>query len=288
MSQFDFTSIADEVASVQADANVAKAGGGNYTPPPKGLARLRFIGYIELGKHVKKIQGKPDKTEDQAWLIFELSGKGYEPKVLDDGTKIPFRITVKLNKSLNEKATYYKLFKRMNYEQKATHFIQLLGQGYLGNVGHFEIPSKEAGGQPTIIANFRDDAGNLTIRPPRIEAMDEESGDVVTKSVPVPEAIGEQRCFVWDAKPEWFDKMWPSIYIPDGDDEPAEEGKEKRSRNVYQNTIKAALNFEGSSIHQYLQSKGADLGIPDAEDAKGGKGSDAGTPDNDDPLNGVG
>ena len=125
MSQFDFASIADEVAAVQADANVAKAGGGSYTPPPKGLARLRFIGYIELGKHVKKITGKPDKTEDQAWLIFELSGKGYEPKVLDDGTKIPFSITVKLNKSLNEKATYYKLFKRMNYEQKATHFIQL-------------------------------------------------------------------------------------------------------------------------------------------------------------------
>lgn len=287
MSQFDFASIADEVASVQADANVAKAGGGNYTPPPKGLARLRFIGYVELGKHVKKVPGKPDKNEDQAWLIFELGGKGYEPKVLDDGTKIPFRITVKLNKSLNEKATYYKLFKRMNYEQKATHFIQLLGQGYLGNVGHFELPSKEAGGQPTIIANFRDDSGNLTIRPPRIEAMDETTGDVVTKTVPVPEAIGEQRCFVWDAKPEWFDKMWPSIYIPDGD-EPAEEGKEQRSRNVYQNTIKAALNFEGSPIHQYLQAKGADLGIPDAEDAKGGKGSDAGTPDSDDPLNGVG
>ena len=287
MSQFDFTSIADEVAAVQADANVAKAGGGNYTPPPKGLARLRFIGYIELGKHVKKVKGKPDKNEDQAWLIFELSGKGYEPKVLEDGTKIPFRITVKLNKSLNEKATYYKLFKRMNYEQKATHFIQLLGQGYLGNVGHFEIPAKEAGGQPTIIANFRDDSGNLTIRPPRVETMDEESGDVIIKSVPVPDAIGDQRCFVWDAKPEWFDKMWPSIYIPD-DDEPAEEGKEKRSRNVYQNTIKAALNFEGSPIHQYLQAKGADLGIPDAEDAKGGKGADAATPDNDDPLNGVG
>ena len=286
-NQFDFSSIADEVAAVQADANVAKAGGGNYTPPPKGLARLRFIGYIELGKHVKKVTGKPDKDEDQAWLIFELSGKGYEPKVLDDGTKIPFRITVKLNKSLNEKATYYKLFKRMNYEQKATHFIQLLGQGYLGNVGHFEIPAKEAGGQPTIIANFRDDSGNLTIRPPRVETMDEESGEVLIKTVPVHEAIGEQRCFVWDAKPEWFDKMWPSIYIPDGD-EPAEEGKEKRSRNVYQNMIKAALNFEGSPIHQYLQSKGADLGIPDAEDAKAGKGTDAPKVDNDDPLNGIG
>ena len=285
MSQFDFTSIADEVASVQADANVAKAGGGNYTPPPKGLARLRFIGYIELGKHVKKVQGKPDKNEDQAWLIFELGGKGYEPKVLDAGTKIPVRITVKLNKSLNEKATYYKLFKRMNYEQKATNFIQLLGQPFLGNVGHFEIPAKEAGGQPTIIANFRDDAGNLTIRPPRIEAMDEETGDVVVKPIPVAAAISEQRCLVWNAKPEHLGKMWASLYIPEAEASEGDEGKEQRSRNVYQNTIKSALNFEGSPIHQYLQSAGVDLGIPEPDK---GQASDAGKPDADDPLNGVG
>ena len=285
MSQFDFTSIADEVASVQVDANVVKAGGGSYTLLFKGLARLRFTGYIELGKHVKKIQGKPDKVEDQAWLIFELSGKGYEPKELEDGTKIPMRLTVKLNKSLNEKATYYKLFKRMNYEQKATNFIQLLGQPFLGNVGHFEIPSKEAGGQPTIIANFRDDAGNLTIRPPRIEAMDEVTGDVVVKPLPVAAAISEQRCLVWNAKPEHLGKMWASLYIPEAEASEGDEGKEQRSRNVYQNTIKSALNFEGSPIHQYLQSAGVDLGIPEPDK---GQASDAGKPDADDPLNGVG
>ena len=282
-NQFDFSQIADEVASQQADANVAKAG-GSYTPPPKGLARLRLVGYIELGQHVKKITGKPDKKEDQAWLIFELSGKGYEPKELEDGTKIPMRLTVKLNKSLNEKATYYKLFKRMNYEQKATNFIQLLGQPFLGNVGHFEIPAKEAGGQPTIIANFRDDAGNLTIRPPRIEAMDE-TGDVVVKPLPVAAAISEQRCLVWNAKPEHLGKMWASLYIPEAEASEGDEGKEQRSRNVYQNTIKSALNFEGSPIHQYLQSAGVDLGIPEPDK---GQASDAGKPDADDPLNGVG
>lgn len=288
MSQFDFASIADDVASAQADANVAKAGGGSYTPPPKGLAKLRFIGYIEMGKHTKKVQGKPDKIEDQAWLIFELSGKNYEPKELDDGTKIPMRITVKLNHSLNEKATYYKLFKRMNYEQKATHFIQLLGQAYLGNVGHFEIPGKD-GAAPTVIANFRDDAGNLTIRPPRLETLDEETGEAVTRVVPVPAAIGEQRCLVWNSKPEWLGKMWDSIYIPDGEAKEGEDEKEQRSRNVYQNTIKAALNFEGSPIHEYLTSKGVDLGIPPVTDAKGTKGEQTSPWDSDDdPLNNVG
>ena len=278
MSQFQFNDIADEVAASQANANEAKSGGGDYTPPPKGLARLRLIGYIEVGKHEKPARnGNPAKVEDQAHLIFELSGKGYEPKVLEDGTKIPQRITVKLNKSLNEKATYFKLFKRMNYEQKATSFIQLLGSAFLGNVGHYEIPGKD-GAQPTIIANFRDDAGNLTIRPPRIEAMDEETGDVVVKPVPVAAPISDQRCFIWEGKPEWFDKMWPSIFVDN----------DEKDGGYYQKLIKSALNFEGSPIEAYLKAKGVDLGIPAAEDNKAGKGNAAPAASDDDILNGVG
>ena len=278
MSQFQFNDIADEVAASQANANEAKSGGGDYTPPPKGLARLRLIGYIEVGKHEKPARnGNPAKVEDQAHLIFELSGKGYEPKVLEDGTKIPQRITVKLNKSLNEKATYFKLFKRMNYEQKATSFIQLLGSAFLGNVGHYEIPGKD-GAQPTIIANFRDDAGNLTIRPPRIEAMDEETGDVVVKPVPVAAPISDQRCFIWEGKPEWFDKMWPSIFVDN----------DEKDGGYYQKLTKSALNFEGSPIEAYLKAKGVDLGIPAAEDNKAGKGNAKPAASDDDILNGVG
>ena len=278
MSQFQFNAIADEVAASQANANEAKSGGGDYTPPPKGLARLRLVGYIEVGKHEKPARnGNPAKVEDQAHLIFELSGKGYEPKVLEDGTKIPQRITVKLNKSLNEKATYFKLFKRMNYEQKATSFIQLLGSAFLGNVGHYEIPGKD-GAKPTIIANFRDDAGNLTIRPPRIEAMDEETGDVVVKPVPVAAPISDQRCFIWEGKPEWFDKMWPSIFVDN----------DEKDGGYYQKLIKSALNFEGSPIEAYLKAKGVDLGIPAAEDNKAGKGSAKPAASDDDILNGVG
>ena len=62
MSGFNFNGIADDVAASQANANEAKQGGGDYTPPPKGLARLRFTGYVELGKHTKKVTGKPDKV----------------------------------------------------------------------------------------------------------------------------------------------------------------------------------------------------------------------------------
>lgn len=282
---FDFTSIADEIAATQADANVAGKGGGDYVPPPKGLARLRLIGYVELGK-AKKVGGQGDgNIEDRAHLIFELSGKGYEPKEVGEGDKkitIPHRLTVKLNKSLNEKATYYKLFKRMNYEGKFTSFIQMLGQAFLANVGHFEFPAKEAGGKPMVIANFRDDAGNLTIRPPRIESIDDE-GEVVIKPITVAPALSTQKCLIWDAKPEHLAKMWASITVPDAD----------ADKQFLQIEVKKAINFEGSPIQQYLVSAGVDLGIPAAEDNKAGKPPKTDdkpltSEQEDDVLNGVG
>ena len=46
MSQFDFASIANEVAAVQADANVAKAGGGSIVFTPKSGANALVAGTI--------------------------------------------------------------------------------------------------------------------------------------------------------------------------------------------------------------------------------------------------
>ena len=262
---FDFSTLADDIASTSENANVAKTGGAGYVPPAEGVAKLRLVGYIETGKHFKAgnpAKRIPDKDTDNVVLIFELSGSKWEPKVLEDGTKIPQRISVKLAKSLNEKATYFKLFKRMNYEGKATHFAQLIGQPFLGTVSHFK-PAVKEGDEQIIIAGFRDSDGNLTIRPPRIDVMDEESGEVTTKTVMVPPAISEHRLFVWNYKHEGMAQMWESIFIPQGDSTP-EDGKEVRSRNVYQDAIKAAVNFEGSPVQQFLLSAGIDMGIPAA------------------------
>ena len=60
----------------------------------------------------------------------------------------------------------------MNYEGKAKHFSQLLGQGFIANVNHFKF--KDDKGKEVVIANFRGPDG-LTIRPPRVEQMDENS-----------------------------------------------------------------------------------------------------------------
>ena len=52
-------------AAQQTDMNEAQSG-GDYTPPAAGLVRLRFVGYIELGKHDKEYQGtfSVNTTED--------------------------------------------------------------------------------------------------------------------------------------------------------------------------------------------------------------------------------
>ena len=277
---FDFNALANAIAETAPDAAVAvSGGGGEYTPPPEGLARVRFVGYIEVGTRVKKVQGKPDQVQHTVHLIFELHGKNYEPKELDDGTKIAPKITVKLNHSLNEKAAYFKLFQRMNYEGKAKHFSQLLGGAYLANVNHFKF--KDDKGKEVVIANFRGQDGGLTIRPPRVEQMDEETGDVVTKLVPVPAALSPIRLFVWNAAPALIKPMWDSLYIPG--DEGKEGDKEHRTRNVHQKEVKLALNFEGSPIAEYLAA-GGELVL---EQTAVNETKSAAKADADDPLNDV-
>lgn len=291
---FDYTKlnkIANAVAAVSANANESKAsGGGDYTPPAAGLVRLRFVAYVEVGKHFKKgnpAKRIPDKNVDIAWLVFECSGPKHEPKVLDDGTKIPQRITVKLTKSLSEKAHYFKLFKKMNLDGQATHFAQLLGQAYLGTIRHDVWKDREGKDRTTA---YLDDADrNYTVRAPRIEQVDPETGDSKIIPVNVAPAITEPKLFVWDADDTLIGELWESIFIAktgDGDYDP----------NVFQREIKKAVNFEGSPVYRYLQAKGevadtppaktaADLGLDDIDnDTHFGQG-EAGNQD--DPLAGM-
>lgn len=285
VSTLDFSALANAVSETAPDANNSVGGGGGeYTPPAEGVARLRFVGYVEVGTRFQKVKNQPDKIEPKAWLIFELHGKAYPPRELEDGTKVPVRMTVKLNHSLNEKAIYFKLFQRMNYEGKAKHFSQLLGQAFLGNVNHFKF--KDNDGKEVVTANFRGPDG-LTIRPPRVEQLDDETGETVMKTVPVPEAISALRLFVWNAAPAHLKVMWDTLYIPG--DEGKEGDKDHRTRNVLQAEIKKALNFAGSPIEALLTAGGDGLKLEQSAANKTAaaarREADAAT--DEDPLNGM-
>lgn len=272
---FDINAIIAAEAETSADMNVAKTGGGTYVPPAAGLARLRLVGYYELGKKDDTFEGKP-KTTDEVQLVFELSGPKHPVKVLDDGTKIPQRITVSLHKSTHEKASFFKLFKAMNYDGKAKIMAQLLGKDYLGTVYHKPWKS-----DPTkISAQLKDPtSGAYSIRPPMVE--DAETGEVRRVTVDAP--ITPIKAFLWNSPSK---AMWASIFIAGQyDAELNADGTVKRaakSKNVMQERIRAATNYAGSPIANLLEAGALEV-IADVPPPKATKAV-AAAAEGDDPL----
>lgn len=234
-----------------------KGGGGEWTPPAAGRCLVTLIGYIEKGIQVVA----PSKTdpvkfpggdEEQVDLIFELSGKGHEPKEID-GKFYPERITVTLKKSLNEKAWFYRIFKVLNWDSTCTHFAQLVGRHFMATVVHtkgkgdkvwagFKLPAAQGGG--------------YTFAAPTYNPVDPETqlpDMTITKEFPKPRIYSELRVFLWDYATR---AMWDSLYIEGKYDERKDDKgnviSPARSKNVIQEKIKAAKNFPGSPIAEIL------------------------------------
>lgn len=261
----DFAAIAAKAAAEGQGQTVAKAGGGDYKPLASGPCRLRFVGYMELGKVTGEYQGKP-KPKHRVWLLFEVSGPKHPPREFD-GVKYPNIITCKENLSLSDKANFFKLFTRMNYAGKAQHMAQLLGEAYKGEIYHREW--KGEGGTVRIEAELRNKDG-YSIQPPRYEIVDPESGPTGEYApLPVAPAMSPTRCLIWD----YADKdQWASIFI-DGEyaaktDKDGNVIAPAKSKNIYQAAAMQAENFEGSVLQQMLIANGASLDIPDVDNAE--------------------
>ncbi len=270
----DFKALGAKAAAEGKDMTVAQAGGGDYSPPPEGPCRVRFIGYVELGKQKGTFQGKPT-IKDMVELTFEVHGKAYPVEIADDGTKHPVRIGFDIPLSLNEKAHFYKLFQRMNHTQQAKHMAELLGNGYKAQVVH-EKWTKDGKEYCKAVLKAAD---GYTIQPARVEDDEVEGG---WRALEVPAAISPIRCFLWD----YADKeQWASLFIdgeyPERKDKDGKVTAKARSKNVFQNKIKQAANFVGSPMHELLTADGTKIDIPDAEDGDEalGNGSAAATPD---------
>ncbi|HDR9131351.1 MULTISPECIES: hypothetical protein [Burkholderia cepacia complex] len=243
MTNFDYAAAIAAAAETSTDMNVASAGGGDYAPPAEGKAGLRFVAYIETGKQEGTYQGKP-KVSDKVFLVFELHGPKWP---LNDNGE-PQRITVEVNKSQNEKAGFYKMFKTMNYEGKARIFAQLLGGDFQGKIIHRKYKNKR--GKEVTVAELYDKVNQVyTIEAPFIE--DEEGN---TKRRNVPPAITPIKVFLWDSPSKG---MWDSIFI-DGeyperkDEKTGEVTAPAKSKNKFQLAIKGAKNFKGSPIEALL------------------------------------
>lgn len=240
---YDINSLMSQVKEKGKDQTQVQKGGGDYVPPAAGFVRLRFVGYYELGKHTFTWQGK-EKTSDQVDLVFELSGPKHPPREFD-GVKEPLRLTMSENLSLSEKAWFFKTFSAMNWEGKAKHMVQLLGNEYVAEIEHVV---KGEGTNARTYANIK----RGSVRKPFVP--DPETGE--DRRVSVDAALGSIKAFVVDfATPE----MWDSIFIegeyPEKKDEAGKVTKPAKSKNVIQQKIMSALNFKGMPIYDYAIGK---------------------------------
>lgn len=225
----NLNTLRDEAAQTGADLTKPQAGGGgDFAPPAIGPTRLRFVSYVETGVHTRGV-GTGRKTKPRVELGFELSGPKHEPKVLDDGRKIPFRIKIKEVLGRHEKNNYIKIFNLMNTDGAAKNFLDLLmdwkGRGM---VSHYTF--KGDNGQERTIAQLRE-KGPYQIFP--VSFNDPESGDL--RTVAVPPALSEPMVFLWDNPTI---EQWDTL---------------DRFTRV---TIGKAENFEGSLAHQMLAEAG--------------------------------
>ena len=266
----DFKALGAKAAAEGKDMTQATTGGGDYTPPPEGPCRLRFVGYVETGKQKGTFKGVPN-VKPKVELTFEVSGKAYPPTEVD-GVMKPLLITCELDYSLNEKSHFFKLFTRLNYTQVAKHIAELLGGAYKGVIHHEKW---EKNGKEYTKAVLRSKADGYTIAPPRIEDDEAEGGYRTMEVAPATTPI---KCFLW----EYADlAQWATIFIdgayPERKDDKGNVTAPAKSKNVIQNRIKSATNFVGSPIHSILLAAGGNVDIPEAESGEEALGNGGAT-----------
>lgn len=295
----DLNAIGAATQAAGFDQTKAVAAGGDFefTPHAPGPCRLRFVGYIEVGKQEITIPGKPVQVKPQVHLLFEIipfktpDGVRHERSKNAEGQEFPKIITIKLNQSQDERSGLFKLFTRMNYAGKATHFVQLLGSAYLGNLYHRKYKGRD--GKERVAEELHSKEDGYSIRPPRVQDME----TMEMKEISVGSAIAPIRAFVWGlSDPEMLKGMWDSLYIdgeyPEVKDESGKVVKPAKSKNVWQNTIKSAKNFEGSPIYSLLVANGQKVDVPvSTQDFDDAEEEPPFTPDaktsNADPLAGI-
>lgn len=219
--------------------------GGSARELPLGFAFARLIEVVELGVHPQEIAGQKKEPAPETQLAFALWGKAQNgesyhneetgaPHIL---RLFPFKI------SRNEKATAFKIFRKLNWQGKAKHFAELLGEGYL-----LPITAQPKSKTDATIVNRLD---KDDIRPP----YEPVSG--APYQIPVADD-SLYRLFLWDY-PTKAD--WDALYV-EGTWE-AKDGKPAQSKNRTQEYILSALNFSGSPLEVLLG--GGALALPTAE-----------------------
>lgn len=291
MSNFDLAAIVSQAADESVDLSEASKGGGGATPPNAGTCIATLVGYIELGKRKKAgYKGAADKVVRKARWIFELAGGTNPHTTTEEGTKIAKRITVHTwlpepGKKASDKSGFFKLFSALNADKQAKIPAQLLGKHVKVIVTQEKFTPD--GGEEIVFGSIGTAQEGFRISPAQIDLVDEAGMPTGQfKLIGAPEVVSSQRCFLWDYANQ---QMWDSLFIDGEYDEVKDEktGKVTRpakSKNVIQEEIRKALDWNGSPM-QIILAAGGELDTEELEggDAPAGGGDTA----SDDPLAGM-
>jgi len=204
--------------------------------PRAGIAMLRYVGYIETGKHMPK--DPTHKPNYKCIHIFELHHPDHLIE-LEGGTKIPQRMFVHQGKGSTAKSAYRKLFSVMNTAQQGryNHFIQMMGTAFLADIHHSDY-------KDTTYANLQLE-GAWSLRAP---AMVDVLTNIATP-VPIPETSGVILGFLWEndnISDTDYVVMWDSLFIEGVRDD-------KSSKNWIQETIIDSMEWEGSRLQSLTE-----------------------------------
>ncbi len=247
-----------KMAAAAEDMTKPVSGGSKRTPPAKGPTGLRYVGYFEGGDKRRTFKGEV-KIVSSVRHVFELVGKKHPPVTTESGI-IPVRMTVEVTRSQDPRSANFALFQRMNYKGEHKHFVQMLGQAFRGTVVHREGAS----------VTFAD-LDVKSIGSPTVEVVGDD-GEVTLKQLAVGPALTDPKAFLWNHSDL---EDWDALYIPgeyperkkdDGTVLPA------RSKNVLQEWIMGAANFDGSPIDVQLKARATTA--VHAEGASGADGFD--------------
>lgn len=248
MTQLNLNALRAAAAETGVDQSRISSGG---EIPAEGPCDLRFVGYIELGKHEKTFKGVK-KVTNKAVLVFELVSPQHIRKN-DEGKVIPTLIRQTVNLSQSQRATWPKLFAQLNYNGTGTHATDFLGNAYLGTVHHREYVS---GGETRKTADLNAKDMPVLLTAPR--EFDRKTGQYVPVDVAQPNAA--LHALLWNNPSA---DQWASIYIEGAFEEEKDAAgkvtKPGRSKNRYQEEALRAINFEGSPLKTLLVQAGANV-----------------------------
>jgi hypothetical protein len=239
----DYNAIAEAAAEGEDQSKMKEGGGGFDRPvPAAGNCTVRLQQYIEIGKQPSN--NPQYKASEYVMFRFEVNS----PKhmlTLDDGTKIPNQITLRLPKG-GKTSKYGRLFTALNYKGQFRHFAQMVGKGaWLAEITHNVV--KPGTPEEKTYANL-DKNKAWTFGPPVFE--NPATGDVQT--VPVPELNGEPQVFLFENAglgDDQYQALWNDLFIDGEHDSGPKKGE---SKNWIQDLIVGSMTFDTSRLKKII------------------------------------